>query len=104
MNIDEKCSISFLTIIASRKQGDALLTALLDTDIHLIYTSYGTGTVSAHFLKKAFGLASEKHKVVISCVSTNTKIDAFLKVLTKQFDFGKPNMGIAFTTPVEQIG
>lgn len=103
MKVESDFRVSFLTIIASRKMKDALLTAMHDADIHLVCTSYGTGTVSAHYLKHAFGLAPEKNKAVILCVSTNVKINAFLKVLTKQFDFGKPNTGIAFTSPVERV-
>ena len=99
----EKNGMSFLTIIVSRKQKDAILTELHAVGLHLINTSYGIGTVNAHYLMKTFGIAPEKNKVVITSVSTDDKTDIFLKMLTEKFDFGKPNTGIAFTTPVDRV-
>jgi hypothetical protein len=99
----EERSIFFLTIIAPRKQKDAILTLMLDSGMHLIDSNYGTGTIKAHYLMKSFGLVPERSKIVINSISTEAKIDTVLQALTEKFNFGKPNTGIAFTTPVEQV-
>lgn len=103
MKIEENSSTSFLTVIAGRKQKDALIQAMLDIGIHLINTTYAKGSVNAHFLMKSFGLVAEKNKVMITCVSTDAKINAFLKELDEDFGFRKPNTGIAFTIPIESV-
>jgi hypothetical protein len=95
--------IVFLTVIAGRKQKDALLSALLNAGIHLINTVYGRGTVSASLLKSALGLIPEEHKVVITCVSTQPKIEAVFALLIEKFHFDRPNTGIAFTTRVDKL-
>ena len=95
--------ISFLAIIAGRKRKDALLTALLDTGIHLINTVYCKGTVNASFLRNTFGFVPEKDKVIITCLSTGVKIDIVIKMLENRFEFNRPNTGIAFTVSVDKV-
>ncbi|MDR2018683.1 MAG: hypothetical protein LBQ00_07425 [Syntrophobacterales bacterium] len=95
--------ISFLTIITGRNKKDALLTALLDSDIHLINTIYGKGTVKANFLRNALGLVPEENKVVITCISTCVKNEIVLRMLEEKFGFNKPNTGIAFTAPIDKV-
>ena len=95
--------ISFLVVVAERKQKDALLTALLDEGIRLINTVYGKGTVNENYFLTTFGLVPERNKAVILCVSTRVKAQAALDMLTEKFDFEKPNTGIAFTMPVDKV-
>ena len=95
--------IAFLTIIAGRKQKDALLAALLGTGVHLINTTYAHGTVSAGILQSTLGLVPEKAKVVLTCVLPGEKSNAVFALLTEKFHFDKPNTGIAFTVPVDGI-
>ena len=93
----------FMVLIAGRKQKDALLTALLETGAHLINTTYARGTVKASFLKSAFGLVPEEHKVVVTCVLTQAKACAALRMLSTRFHFDQPNTGVAFTIPVDRL-
>jgi len=103
MKHDETDKIVFLTIIAGRKQKDALLTALLGAGIHLINTLYGKGTVKASYLQNTFGLTPEEKKVVITCVTTHVKSEAVMKLLAGQFNFNDPNTGVAFTIPIGRV-
>ena len=103
MKNDENKKIVFMTLIAGRKQKDAILSALSNSGIHLINTIYGKGTVNASYLKNILGLVSEENKVVITCVSTYTKVEAVLNLLVEKFDFDKPNTGIAFTVPIDKV-
>ena len=101
MNRDE--TLVLLVIIVERKQTDALLTALPESGAHLIHTTYARGSVRIGSLPCALGLVPEKDKAIILCLLTHEKSDVILRLLTEQFHFGKPNTGIAFTVPIDQL-
>jgi nitrogen regulatory protein PII len=92
-----------MTIIAGRKQKDALLTALLEAGVHLVNTTYAHGAVRAGSLTSALGLVPEKDKAVITCVLPDEKSNAVFAVLAEKFHFDKPGMGMAFTMPVDRL-
>ena len=95
--------INFLMIIAGRKMKEDLMEAISNHGGRLINVIYGKGSVKASYLMNAFGFAPEENKVVIACLFPQKKIDIMLKVLTDDFDFDKPNTGIAFTTTVDKL-
>jgi len=95
--------VTFIMLIAERKQKKALLEALSQIGIRLTNTIYGKGTAKGNFFTNMLGLVPEKNKVVITCLTTDAKSDAVLKLVVKEFNFDKPNTGIAFTLPVEGI-
>jgi hypothetical protein len=103
MKNEETDSIVFLVIIAGRKQKDALLSILPESGAHLVHTMYGKGTINASYLKRVFGLIPEENKVVITCVLTNDHAAALMTRLTEQFNFNKPNTGIAFTVTIDRL-
>jgi nitrogen regulatory protein PII len=96
-------SVVFLTIIAEKKQQDALLIALLDAGALLINTTSVRGAASTGALPGALGLVPQKEKAAITCVLTREKSGEVFRLLAGQFHFGKPNTGIAFTVPVESL-
>ena len=103
MNEENDKSV-FLTVIAGRKQKDELLTALLNSGIHLINTVYGKGgAMRVNGIKYVLGLIPEENKVLITCVSDADKASAAMNMLTEKFHFDKPNTGIAFTVNIENI-
>ena len=101
MNHDEH--LVLLTIIAGRKQTDALLTALPESGAHLINTTYARGSVGVRPLSCALGFVPEKDKAIITCVLTREKSDAVFCLLADRFHFGKSNTGISFTIPIDQL-
>lgn len=103
MNHPEKDSIVFLTVIAGRKQEEALLTALLEAGMRLVSAVYGRGTVTANYLLNTFGLIAEEKKVIITCASTQSKVDAVLALLVNRFHFDQPNTGIAYTSHIDKV-
>jgi len=96
-------TLSFLTVIANRKQTDALLFALPESGAHLLHTTYAHGSVSVGTLPSVLGFVPEKEKAIITCLLTHEKSEAVFHLLTEKFHFGQPNTGIAFTMPVEQL-
>lgn len=103
MNHEEKDRIVFLTIIAGRKQKDALLSALSEAGVRLTNTIYGKGTVRASYIKNVLGLVPEENKAVITCVMPRTRADVVLKMMVEKFRFDKPNTGVAFTMPIDRV-
>ena len=95
--------ISYLVLVAGRKQKEALLCALSDAGVHLTNTIYGKGTVNASYLKNILGLVPEENKVVITCVLNHNKVDSVFKMLIEKFNFDKPNTGIACVLPIDQL-
>ena len=90
-----------LTLIAGRKQKDALLNALSEAGGRLVTIVYGKSTVNMSYLKCLLGFVTEEDKVVITCLLPSQKTDAVFEMLVKKFNFDKPNTGIAFTIPIE---
>ena len=101
--IELKDNLFFLIIIVGRKQKDALLSALPALGIRLIHTKYGKGTANANYLQNTLGLVLEEKKAVITCLSTRERTDSALQLLSERFHFDKPNTGIAFTLPIDQL-
>jgi hypothetical protein len=97
------CCVEFLTLIAGRKNKGILVKALRETGGRLINVVYGKGSVEVSYLLDMLGLVPEENKVVITCLLPAEKSGAVLDMLANEFDFGKPNTGIAFTIPVEKL-
>ena len=95
--------VSFLVVIAGRKQKKELLKAISENGGRALHIEYGQGSVKASYIQDAFGFVPEEKKVVISCLLSNRRADDMLKMLAEQFDFNKPNTGIAFTIPVNKL-
>lgn len=93
----------YLIIIVGRKKATHLLASISEFGGRGIHTLYGKGSVNASYLQYALGLVAEDNKTVITCLLPKEKSDAMLKMLINQHDFNKPNTGIAFTIPIEEL-
>lgn len=100
---DVPCKIVFFTLIAGRKQKDALLTALSASGLKLINTMYGKGTVQASYLQNVLGLVPEENKIILTGLMPRECADKVFDLLVRKFEFDKPNTGIAFTIPIEKL-
>lgn len=103
MSNENACKIEYLTVISDRKRAEELLEALRCADCHLIHSEYAKGSVTTGYFRDMLGLMPEEKKVVITCLVASTVSGTVLKLLEKDFDFDKPNTGIAFTVPVETV-
>lgn len=92
-----------MTIIAGRKQKDALLAALQKAGAQLTSVMFGKGTVKASYLYDVLGLIPEDKKAVISCVLPCDRVDSVLDMLVNAFHFDQPNTGVAFTIPLDAL-
>jgi len=100
---EDAVNLNKLVIIAGLRLEDRLLVALTQKGAHVINIIHGRGTVKAGYLEEAFGLSPENHKVVISCLLTGNEYDSILDMLVTEFEFDKPNTGIAYVIPVERL-
>jgi hypothetical protein len=90
-------------IIANRTQKDGIIKALLDKGVHIIETMYGHGTAHIGYIGHTLGLKHEKQKVVILSLEKQAKAGEVLEMLRRDFHFGQPHTGIAFTLPIEKL-
>ncbi len=90
-------------IIAKPKLKDKLSTLLIKNGAHAINTVYGHGSVSKSILAQAFGLDAEQKKVILSCLIKTESAKKIINILYAEYNFNKPNSGIAFAVPVEGL-
>ncbi|MDR3292477.1 MAG: hypothetical protein LBT20_00045 [Clostridiales bacterium] len=95
--------IVFLTVIGERKLKENFIVGLTEVGATVFNVVYGRGFVKANDFLAAFGLVPENSKVVITCLIKQSKADSAFELLNEKFHFDKPNTGIAFTIPVEDL-
>ena len=101
MNRDKH--IVFFTIIVDRKKKDDIVSLLMKSGARVINTVYGKGSVKAGMMKNVFGFVPEENKIIATCLLLGEKSDALIDTLNKDFNFDKPNTGIAFSIPIEGL-
>ena len=95
--------LEFFIIIANRKKKNALVTLLIKTGARVVNTVYGKTSVKASSITDVFGFIPEENKIIIISLLKGDKSSILIETLNKEFDFDKPNTGIAFTIPVEGL-
>ena len=99
----EKLKLQHMVIIAGRDLKEKLLSAMSDKKCHVINIIYGRGAADADFIKDALGLTPEENKILVTCLLLNNKADEVFEMLISDFHFDKPNTGIAYVVPVENL-
>lgn len=103
------CNIDFLILITDRKcRGvigviGVIIEELSKSGGKFINIIYGKGASKANDLLDIIKLNGDENKVVATCFVPKDKIDGIFDMLIKNFNFDKPNTGIAFTIPVEEL-
>ena len=95
--------IEFFTIIAGRNLKEDLCVAVSKQGGRLQNIMYGHGTVTASYVMDAFGFVPEEHKVIITCLLPPKRAVELMRVLVEEFDFNKPNTGIAFSVSLDKM-
>lgn len=99
----ESSGVDYLTLITGRNKKEEVLKLLLASGCHLINVVYAKGSVKTGYFKDMLGLVPEEKKVMITCLIAGHLRDQLLDQLVKQFNFDKPNTGIAFVVPVDRL-
>ena len=95
--------LQYFVIIAEQKKKNKFLTLLSEYNAHGTQVVYGHGSMSPSAIASAFGFEAEQGKVLISCLIKNDNAIKLLDVLYNDYNFKRPNTGIAFTIPVEGL-
>jgi len=95
--------LQHMVVIAGRNMKDQILSAMSEKGCHVINVFYGKGSAGADTFMDALGLVLEENKILITCLILNTKAEVIFDMLQKDFDFNKPNTGIAYVIPVEKL-
>lgn len=95
--------LQYFVIIAEQKKKDKFCALLSDYGAHGIETVYGHGSMSPSALAAAFGFEAEQGKVLISCLMKTERAQELIGVLYNDYNFKKPNTGIAFSVSVEGL-
>ena len=104
--MNHKCDlqIQHLVLIVDQKKKDDFLSLIYEYGAHGVDIVYGRGSVPAHHsLAAAFGFEVERHKVVITCLMKKDKTEELMKLLYTEYEFEKPNTGIAYSIPIEGL-
>lgn len=94
-------ALQYLVIIAEQKKKGKFLSLLGDHGARGIETVYGHGSMSPSAITAAFGFEAEQGKVLITCLVKTENAKELIDILYNDYDFKKPNTGIAFTVSVE---
>ena len=93
--------LQYFVIIADQKKKKKFLALLDEYDARGSDVIYAHGSMSPSAVAAAFGFESEQKKVMLSCLLKNEKAKQLLDVLYTDYQFDKPNTGIAFSVPIE---
>ena len=95
--------LQYFVIIAEQKKKNKFLALLNDYGAHGIDMIYGHGSMSPSAIAAAFGFEAEQGKVLISCLIKSENARKLMDILYHEYNFKKPNTGIAFSIPVEGL-
>ena len=93
----------YFVLICNPKIKDKLFTLLQDNGARSINTLSAKGSAPQNAILQAFGLESSNKKFILSTLLPYEVAINLINVLYNEYDFNKPNTGIAFTIPVEGL-
>ena len=103
MSDTNKSSLQYFVIIAGQKKKDKFIQLLNAHGARGVSIVYGHGSMSRSALAAAFGIGAESGRALISCLVKRDQAEKLVAALYKDYDFDKPNTGIAFSIPVEGL-
>lgn len=96
-------NLQYFVIIAPQKKKKRFLSLLCDYGAHGTEVVYGRGSVGPSALAAAFGLEANGNRVMISCILKTDRAKELIEVLYREYQFSKPNTGIAFGISIEGL-
>jgi len=98
MNNEPATEIELICIIANFGMGSKIIKSAKNHGISGGTVTFGKGTVNSRILDFV-GLADVKKEIIFMVAEKTTAYEA-LEYMNKEFEFYKPNHGIAFTTSI----
>ena len=103
MDSDKHIKLEYFFIISARKKKDELVSLLLQNGARAVKTMYGKGSVKSNAFKDVFGFVPEENKIIITSILPSEKAAVLIEILDNEYNFDKPNTGIAYTVPIEGL-
>lgn len=95
--------LQYFVIITKPKIKDKCIKTLTENGGKGVTSIYANGSVKSNILSQTFGLDSDTKRLLIYSVITTENAQRLIDVFTNEFNFNKPNTGIAFTIPIEGL-
>ena len=96
-------TLQYFVLICNPKQKSEFSTLLNERGVKNITTVSAHGSVTQSVLAKAFGLESTNKKLMLSALIPTEISKELIDILYNEYEFNKPNTGIAYTIPVEGL-
>ena len=93
----------YFVLICNPKHKNKLYDLLIDNGAGSINTQSAKGSAPQSAILQAFGLESSNKKFILSTLLPYDVAINLINVLYNEYNFNKPNTGIAFTIPVEGL-
>lgn len=93
----------YFVLICNPKHKTKMLTLLQDNGARSISTISAKGSAPQSAILQAFGLEASNKKYILTTLLPYEVATNLIEILKNEYDFNKPNTGIAFTIPVEGL-
>ncbi len=100
---NENKALQYFVLICKNTKQKKFYEILQEYGAKNINTVSAHGSVSKSILLSAFGLESTDKKLMMCTLLPYCKASELIKVLYNEYEFNKPNTGIAYTIPVEGL-
>ncbi len=98
-----KNKLQYFVIITKPKIKDKCIKTITENGGKGITTIYANGSVSSSILSQSFGFDSDTKRLLIYSLITTENAEKLIDLFNNEYNFKKPNTGIAFTIPVEGL-
>ncbi len=95
--------LQYFVLICNPNKKSKFSSLLSDRGVKNITTVSAHGSVSQSLLAQAFGLETTNKKIVLSALIPTETAREIINILYNEYEFNKPNTGIAYTIPVEGL-
>ena len=95
--------LQYFVIITKPKIKEKCIKTLTENGGKGITSIYANGSVSSSILSQSFGFDSDTKRLLIYSLITTENAKNLIEIFNNEYDFNKPNTGIAFSIPVEGL-
>ena len=93
----------YFVLICNPKHKNKLYTLLQDNGAKTINTISARGSAPQSAILQAFGLEASNKKYIFTTLLPLEVATNLIEILKNEYNFNKPNTGIAFTVPVQGL-
>ncbi len=103
MDDGAKKKLQYFVLICNPKKQDTYTALLKEHGARGVSAVYGHGSAAVGTLARAFGFEGVQGKILITCLLPNENAAEMIEILYREYNFDKPNTGIAYCVSVEGL-